>query len=92
MPNPTEPADELPTTNGISTWDEVHQLADELDLTVHLLGMDARDQWRMLKPRLEALEQTLARTKKRASKAFTKELTAVRALLEKLVAEVPRSN
>ena len=33
-----------------ATWDEVRQIADELELKIHVAGMDARDRWQTLRP------------------------------------------
>lgn len=74
----------------LSTWDEVRQIADELELKIHLAGMDARDQWNALKPRMAQLEQTLATSGKRASEVIEHELSAIGAALRKLRDDVAR--
>jgi len=51
-------------TEQTPTWDEVRRIADELELKIHLAGMDARDRWRDLKPRLAEIEN---RSRARAS-------------------------
>jgi ElaB/YqjD/DUF883 family membrane-anchored ribosome-binding protein len=85
-PSETTPA------NGLSTWDEIRQLSDEIEVKLHLAGMEARDRWIALKPRLDALQRTLTRAGNRASKVVTKEVAAVRALLERLTNDVPNGN
>ena len=67
-----------------ATWDEVRQIADELELKIHLAGMDARDRWQALRPRLAELEHTLARSGKTAGKVVKRELSTVGAALRKL--------
>jgi ElaB/YqjD/DUF883 family membrane-anchored ribosome-binding protein len=66
------------------TWDEVRQIADELELKIHLASMDARDRWQALRPRLVQLEETLARSGKTAGKVVKRELSTVGAALRKL--------
>ena len=86
MPNiitPVEPATPR-QADGLSTWDEVRRLADELELKTHLATMEARERWREIVPRLEALEKAIGHTGERATQAVIDELRAVRALLEKL--------
>ena len=73
-----------PNQDGLSTWDEVRRLADTLELKTHLATMEARDRWREIVPRLEALEKAIAKSGERAGQAVMDELRAVRALLEKL--------
>lgn len=72
-------------------WDEIRRLADELELKMHLAGMDARDRWRALEPRLNQLERSLAAAGKRAGDAIEHELTAVGAALRKLRDDVGNS-
>jgi hypothetical protein len=68
----------------ISTWDEVRRIADELELKIHLAGMDARDRWRDLKPRLAEIEKTIAGASKRTSDVVERELASVGAALRRL--------
>lgn len=62
-------------------WDDVKRTAEEIELEIHLAGMDVRDRWRDLKPRLE---QLLARSSKRASEAIDRELVSMRDALQRL--------
>ena len=41
------------------TWDDVRRFTDQLELKIHLAGMDARDRWEALKPKVSALEHDL---------------------------------
>jgi len=75
-------------SNQPSIWDEVRQIADELELKIHLAGMDARDQWRALKPKITDIEQRIASSSEQAGQAITKELTAMGDALRKLRDEV----
>jgi hypothetical protein len=68
----------------ISTWDEVRRIADELELKIHLAGMDARDRWRDLKPRLAEIEKSIAGAGKRAGDVVERELASVGAALRRL--------
>lgn len=66
------------------TLDDLRQIADELELKIHLAGMDARDRWKELKPRFAQLEQTLARAGARASDVVVRELSSIGAALRRL--------
>lgn len=67
-----------------STWDEIRRIADELELKVHLAGMEARDRWRALQPRLAEIEKALAGAGKRASDVVEQELATVGTALRRL--------
>lgn len=74
-------------TNELSAWQGVQRLADEIEVQIHLAGMDARDRWHELEPRLEKLEQQIAHSGERASQAVVHELRdALRALRDDLYA------
>jgi hypothetical protein len=66
------------------TWDEVRRLADELELKIHLAGMDARDRWRALQPRLTEIEKSMSAVGKRAGAAIDREMAAIGAALQQL--------
>lgn len=68
----------------LSQWDGIRQLADELELKMHLAGMDLRDRWKLLQPRLRELENALATSGKRAGAAIDREVTALSSALERL--------
>lgn len=67
-----------------SAWDNVRRLADELELQVHLMGMDARDQWHELQKRLQAVERQITHTGERTADVVTQELHEVRDALRAL--------
>ncbi|HEY6033505.1 MAG TPA: hypothetical protein VIV58_04575 [Kofleriaceae bacterium] len=71
-------------TDQHSTWDDVRRLADELEVKIHLAGMDARDKWHELEPRLEQLEHAIVHSSERASDAVVHELQEVGDALRKL--------
>lgn len=72
-------------------WDEVRRLADELEVQIHLAGMEARDRWRDLKPRLAELEKALERTTERVGDVIAKELSAVGKALRQLRDDVTKN-
>lgn len=79
MPNEeiqTEAA-EPSTKDGLSTWDDVRRLADELELKIHLASMDARDRWRSIEPRLVSFEDRMKTAGRRAGKAIADELQSL---------------
>jgi len=85
MPNESvAPESDAKPNDAVSTWHLVKRIADELQLKLHLAGMDARDRWNALEPRLAALEQWFSRTSERAGDAIAKELSAVEDVLRKL--------
>jgi hypothetical protein len=83
-PSITENPSKSPTPNGLATRDEIRRIAEEIELEVHLAGMTLRDRWRLLAPRVEALEQWLKRSGDKAGAAVTDEMYALAALLRKL--------
>ena len=76
----------------MAEWDDIRRVADELQLKIHLAGMDARDRWHALEPRLAELQRAIARAGQRAGDAIDRELSSVGAALRRLrddVAEKP---
>lgn len=71
-------------TDRTSTWDEVRRIADELELKIHLAGMEARDRWHTLQPKLAEIEKSIAAAGKRASETVERELAALGTALRKL--------
>jgi hypothetical protein len=53
-----------------SMWDDVRRIADEVELKIHLAGMDARDRWHELQPRLAEIEKSITKAGQRASFAI----------------------
>lgn len=71
-------------------WTDLRRIADELELKIHFAGMDARDRWKALQPRLDKLEKTLAQARARASKVVTDEVSTLRKALCDLRDDVAR--
>jgi hypothetical protein len=67
-----------------STWDDVRRIVDELEVKIHLAGMDARDRWRAIQPRLAKLEKTIERKSRRTGHAMADELSAIGKALREL--------
>jgi hypothetical protein len=65
-------------------WDDVRRIADEIGLKLHLAGMEARDRWRAIEPRLAELEKMLAKAGQRASEVIDEELSSIGAALRRL--------
>jgi hypothetical protein len=65
-------------------WQDVRRLADELQLQIHLAGMEARDAWSTLEPRVVKLEQALETSGEHVEDAVKHELADVRAALRNL--------
>ena len=86
-----------PTDKAPPNWNDVRQIADELELKIHLAGMEARDRWGELKPRLVELEATIDRAGKRVGTAITDQLASLGSALRKLRDDIsgvngPRAN
>ena len=72
------------------TWNDVRQIADEIELKIHLAGMDARDRWRDLKPRMVELETTIERAGKRVSEVISDQLASLGTTMRRLRDDVVR--
>ena len=84
---PTEDTDQT-TKDGLSLWEEVRRIADQLEVDLHLARMDLRDRWSTLRPRVTDLETALKRSGKRISAMLVDELSGMRAELRKLRADL----
>ena len=78
-------------------FDDLKRAADEIELQIHLAGMDARARWETLKPQLVALGTTIAREGDRAGQVVSQQMTDLGAALRRLrddiannTAETPR--
>jgi hypothetical protein len=80
------------TDDGLSTWDDVRRVADELALKMHLASMGARDRWRELEPKLEAIEREITLAGRRMSQSILHELASVRQASQHLRDEVAPKN
>ena len=76
------PATTAPTASELSGWDELRRAADQLELEIHLGGMEARDRWRAMKPRIEELERKVTKAGADAVHALSKEISALRDALK----------
>jgi uncharacterized protein YdcH (DUF465 family) len=48
----------MTTTDGVpSLWTEIKRTRDELRLNLHLAGLEARDRWAKLEPKVDELER-----------------------------------
>jgi len=72
-------------------WDDVRRMADELELKIHLAGMEARDRWHELQPRLAKIEQSIARAGTRTSEAVEEELASIAAAVKRLRDDLSKS-
>jgi hypothetical protein len=63
---------------------DLRQIADEIELQIHLAGMEARDKWASLKPRLVELERQFEATGKRVGKAIDHEVEVLAQALRQL--------
>lgn len=65
-------------------WNDLRRFADELELKVHLAGMEARDRWRALEPRLRRLEEKMETKTAEASAWVAEELSELSKALREL--------
>lgn len=65
-------------------WDDLKQAADDIELQIHLAGMDARERWEALKPQLVALGKTIAKEGDRAGHVVSQQATDLGAALRRL--------
>lgn len=71
-------------TDHMTTWDDVRQLADEIELQIHLGTMESRDRWAHLKPRVEDVERQLVHVGTHVTAPLVHELVQLKAALQKL--------
>lgn len=67
--------------------DEIRTLTDVLEVKLHLAGMEARDQWHELEPRIHELEHKLVRAGQRTKLAL-RELVSIAAAFHRLRVDV----
>lgn len=67
-----------------SPWDDLRRLADEIEVKLHLAGMEARDKWAELKPKLSQLDKQFNDGALRANDVIEKEARTVGAELKRL--------
>jgi cell division FtsZ-interacting protein ZapD len=65
-------------------WNDVRRIADELELKIHLAGMEARDRWRALQPRIAELETKLASASERTGRLVADELSSIATAIRRL--------
>ncbi|HEY5947397.1 MAG TPA: hypothetical protein VIV40_17960 [Kofleriaceae bacterium] len=70
------------------TWNDVRRLVDELELKIHLAGMEARDRWQELQPRIADVEKSLSDSGKRATDIIKREVTSIGGALKQLLEEL----
>lgn len=71
-------------------WDRLRRIADEVELKIHLAGMEARDRWKTLQPRLADLEKKLTHAGERTGQVVTEELSELAEALRELREDVTR--
>ena len=66
---------ETPTQAPLSLSDELRALRDEIRLELHLAGMEAKEAWKRLEPRIRDAEGKVERSVSSATHAALRELT-----------------
>jgi hypothetical protein len=72
-------------------WDDLKQTADDIELQIHLAGMDARERWEALKPQLVALGKTIAKEGDRAGQVVTQQMNELGAALRRLRDDIAKT-
>ncbi len=70
--------------NQPSTWEDIKQLADQVELRIHLGTLEAHDRWRALRPRIDRLERTIEKAGRDAADTLKREMEEVRGALRAL--------
>ena len=65
-------------------WDEIKRISDELELKVHLAGMEAKEKWEELKPLVQDLGAKMEDKAEAASARVVEELNNVGGLIKEL--------
>ena len=68
--------------------DEMEKMADEIRLKIRLAGMDAKDAWNELEPKLHAFEQRAERATAKVQKELHDVAVDLRARMKKLRSEL----
>jgi hypothetical protein len=71
-------------TNQPSTWKDIQRLTGEVELEIHLAGMDARDRWRALKPRIDRVEASIAKAGGVTAETMKREIEEIHGALRAL--------
>ena len=70
--------------NQASTWNDIKQLADQIELRIHLGTLEAHDRWRALRPRIDRIEKSLHKAGSRVADSLEHEMAEVRGALRAL--------
>ena len=79
------------TDNTQHPLDELRRVVDEVELKIHLAGMDARARWQELQPRFAELEAKFERTGDLISEQVTSIGKALRQLRDRIADELRAS-
>jgi hypothetical protein len=79
---------EIEKASETTTWDDVRRVRDELRLKLHLAGMEAREQWDKLQPRLAEIEHSVESGAQKAGTAVSEQLSSLGSALRKLLGEI----
>ena len=72
-------------------WDDLKQAADDIELQIHLAGMDARERWEALKPQLVALGKTIAKDGDHAGHIVAQQAADLGAALRRLRDDIAKT-
>lgn len=68
-----------------SAMESLRRMADEIRLKIHLAGMDAKDAWNKLEPKLHELEHKAEAAKDRVAEGLDKAGDELREQMSKLL-------
>jgi uncharacterized protein with HEPN domain len=66
------------------TWDDIRRMRDEVEVQIHLAGMDMKDRWKALAPRLHAVEKAVASTAISIADDVKEELHSLRTIMQEM--------
>jgi hypothetical protein len=75
-----------------TTWDEVRQLSEELELKLHLAGMEARTRWQELQPEVAEIRRSLASSGQRVTAVIERQIVLLTDKLHRLRDDIASSS
>ncbi len=62
---------------GKSPWEDLKRMADEVKVKLHLAGMEAKDRWKALEPKIQELQTKVEAKGEQAADTVQTQLTSV---------------
>lgn len=78
--------DDAPQARG--TWADIKRMADEVKVKLHLAGMEAKEKWKTLEPKINELSDKVEKKGERAADVVGDQVSAVFKALGQLAEKV----